>query len=127
MFARRPDAAEALGSWLRVSGIAEARQAFSSASLIINATPLGLQGAEAMPAALLDAIREARMSAAFDMVYRPLETPFLRAAREEGADAIDGLAMLMGQARRSFALFFGAAAPLGKDAELRALITAAAR
>lgn len=127
LVARRPDAAGALCSWLRVYGIAEARQAFSSASLIINATPLGLRGAEAMPPVLLEAVREARVSAAFDMVYRPLETPFLRAAQEEGADAIDGLAMLIGQARRCFALFFGAAAPLDKDAELRALITATAR
>lgn len=127
LVARRPEAAEALGSWLPLYGIAEARRAFSSASLIINATPLGLQGAEAMPPALLDAVREARVGAAFDMVYRPLETPFLHAAREEGAQAIDGLAMLIGQARRGFALFFGAAAPLDKDAELHALITAAAR
>lgn len=127
LVARRPEAAEALGSRLRVHGFAEARQAFSSASLIINATPLGLQGAEAMPAALLDAIREARVSAALDMVYRPLETPFLRAAQDGGAHAIDGLAMLIGQARRSFALFFGAVAPLDKDADLRALITATAR
>ena len=127
LVARRPEAAEALGSRLRVYGFAEARQAFSSASLIINATPLGLQGTEAVPAALLDAVREARVGAAFDMVYRPLETPFLRAAQDGGAHAIDGLAMLIGQARRSFALFFGAAAPPDKDAELRALITAAAR
>lgn len=126
LVARRPEAAEALGSRLRIHGFAEAPQAFSSASLIINATPLGLEGAEAMPTALLDAIREARVSAAFDMVYRPLETPFLRAAQDGGAHAIDGLEMLIGQARRSFALFFGAAAPLDKDAELRALIAAAA-
>lgn len=125
LVARRPDAAEALGSWLRVYGFAEARQAFSSASLIINATPLGLRGTEAMPTALLDAVREAGVSAAFDMIYRPLETPFLRASQAAGAHAIDGLAMLIGQARRSFALFFGTAAPLDKDPELRTLIAAA--
>ena len=127
LVARRPEAAEALGIGLRTYGFAEARQAFSSASLIINATPLGLRGAEAMPRPLLDAVREAGASAAFDMVYRPLETPFLRAAQNGSAHAVDGLAMLIGQARRSFALFFGEAAPLDKDPELRALITAAAR
>lgn len=73
-----------------------------------------------------DAVRNARVSAAFGMVYRPLDTPFLRAARGGGARTIDDLAMLIGQARRSFALFFGAAAPLDKDADLRALITASA-
>jgi shikimate dehydrogenase len=123
---RRPEAAEALGSGIQAYAFGEARQAFSSASLIINATPQGLEGGEAMSAALLDAVREARVSAAFDMVYRPLETPFLRAARDSGARTVDGLVMLIGQARRSFALFFGAAAPLEKDAELRALITTSA-
>lgn len=125
--ARRPGAAEPLGFDPQVYGFAEARQAFSPASLIVNATPLGLEGAEAMPPALLDAVREARVSAAFDMVYRPLETPFLRAARDGGAHAMDGLAMLIGQARRSFALFFGTTAPLDKDPELRARITASAK
>ncbi len=123
---RRPDAAHALGSGVQPYAVREARQAFSSASLIINATPLGLHGGEAMPADLLEAVRDAQVSDAFDMVYRPLETPFLRAARGSGAHTVDGLTMLIGQARRSFALFFGAAAPLDKDAELRALITASA-
>lgn len=120
---RRPEAARALGSDVRHFSIAQARQAFSSASLVINATPLGIEGGGAMPAALLDAVRSSRVSALFDMVYRPLETPFLRVARHGGARSIDGLAMLIGQARRSFALFFGAAAPLDKDPELRARIT----
>lgn len=126
LVARRPEAAQALGSGVEAYAVGEARQAFSSASLIINATPLGLHGGEAMPAPLLDAVRDARVSAALDMVYRPLETPFLRAARGSGARTVDGLAMLIGQARRSFALFFRAAAPLDKDAELRALISASA-
>lgn len=125
LVARRPETAEALGSEVHVFATGEARQAFASASLIINATPLGLECGEAMPAELLDAVREARVRAAFDMVYRPLETPFLHAARGGGARTIDGLTMLIGQARRSFAVFFGAEAPLEKDAELRASITAA--
>lgn len=123
---RRPEVAEAFGSGVKAFAVGEARQVFACASLVINATPLGLQGGEAMPAELLDAVRDARLSTAFDMVYRPLETPFLRAARDGGARTIDGLTMLFGQARRSFALFFGAAAPLDKDTELRALITASA-
>lgn len=124
LVARRPDAARALGSGVEAYAVGEARQAFASAFLIINATPLGFQGGGAMPAPLLDAVRDAQVSAALDMVYQPLETPFLRAARDSGARTVDGLVMLIGQARRSFALFFGAAAPLDKDAELRALIAA---
>lgn len=123
---RRPDAAQALGLEAAVYGVGGARRAFASASLIINATPLGLHGGEAMPAPLLDAVAEASAGAAFDMVYLPLETPFLRAAAASGARSVDGLTMLIGQARRSFALFFGADAPLEQDAKLRALIAPSA-
>lgn len=126
LVARRPEAAEALGSGVQAFAFGQALQAFSSASLIINATPLGLEGSEAMPAQLLDAVRDAQASAAFDMVYRPLETPFLRAACDGGARTVDGLTMLIGQARRSYALFFGAEAPLDQDAHLRALIAGSA-
>jgi shikimate dehydrogenase len=122
LVARRPSAAEALGPGLRACALAEAAQAFASASLIVNATPLGLEGGEAMPAPLLNAVQQAGAAAAFDMVYRPLQTPFLRAAAAGGARTIDGLAMLIGQARRSFALFFGAAPPAGADAALRRLV-----
>ena len=42
-----------------------------------------------------------------DIVYRPLETPLLQAARERGLVAIDGLGMLIHQGARSFELWFG--------------------
>lgn len=42
-----------------------------------------------------------------DMTYRPLETPFLARARARGLIGVDGLAMLIGQARPSFAALFG--------------------
>lgn len=122
---RRPDAARALDA--RAVALADAPSAFASASLIINATPLGQAGGEPMPAELLAAVRGARPAAAFDMVYRPLETDFLTAARDGGAHAVDGLGMLIGQARRAFALFYGASPPAG-DGELRArLLSAEAR
>ncbi len=46
-----------------------------------------------------------------DMTYRPLETPFLAASRARGLTGVDGLAMLIGQARPSFASFFGLEPP----------------
>ncbi len=104
--------------------VAEAGRAFRSAALIVNATPLGLAGGEPMPDELLAQVREAGAAAAFDMVYRPLETPFLTAAREGGARTIDGLGMLIGQARRAFSLFFGAQPPAGTDGELRRRLAA---
>lgn len=46
-----------------------------------------------------------------DMTYRPLETPFLQTARQRGLIGVDGLAMLIGQARPSFEALFGMAPP----------------
>ncbi|KQW86423.1 shikimate dehydrogenase family protein [Brevundimonas sp. Root1279] len=46
-----------------------------------------------------------------DMTYRPLVTPFLAAGRARGLQTVDGLAMLIGQARPSFRAFFGLEPP----------------
>ena len=95
------------------------------ATLIINATPLGMAHAGPMPDSLLAALRSAAPGAtAFDMVYHPLDTPFLQAARGAGLRTVDGLAMLTGQAREAFRLFFGAEPPAEHDAELRDLLIA---
>ena len=42
-----------------------------------------------------------------DIVYTPLETPLLAAARRRGNRAVDGLGMLLHQARPGFAAWFG--------------------
>lgn len=57
-----------------------------------------------------------------DMVYRPLSTPFLARARGRGLRVVDGLAMLIGQARPSFEAFFGAPPP---DIDVRSRALAA--
>jgi len=46
-----------------------------------------------------------------DMTYRPLLTPFLAAGRARGLTTVDGLAMLIGQARPSFRAFYGEEPP----------------
>ena len=56
----------------------------------------------------------------FDMVYEPLDTPLLQAARAAGLRTVDGLTMLIGQARRAFRLFFGAEPPAEHDARAEA-------
>jgi shikimate dehydrogenase len=58
----------------------------------------------------------------YDIVYQPLETPLLAEARRRGHQVIDGLAMLIGQARIAFQHFFGQPAPREHDAELRELL-----
>jgi shikimate dehydrogenase len=58
---------------------------------------------------------------AMDMVYSPLKTPFLAAAEAAGLNIVDGLDMLIGQARPSFAAFYGQPPP---EIDVRALALA---
>jgi shikimate dehydrogenase len=97
----------------------------ADATLIVNATPLGMAHAVPMPETLLAALPSAAPGATvLDMVYQPLDTRFLQAARAAGLRPVDGLAMLIGQARQAFRLFFGAEPPAEHDAELRHLLIA---
>ena len=96
-----------------------ADEALEGAAVIVNASPMGMAGAAPWPDELLASVAaHAQAKTLFDMVYEPLETPFLAAGRAEGARCVDGLTMLIGQARRAFELFFGRPAPPG-DAKLR--------
>ncbi len=107
----------------RVAGLDAAADACAGA-VMVNATSLGMRGADPVPDALLAAVGASR--GLFDMVYAPLETPLLAAARARGLPVADGLVMLIGQAAGAFAAFYGCAPPRARDAELRALLTAAA-
>jgi len=103
----------------------EDRDALGGADVVINATPLGMTGKGAMPASILQGLsRVKRGGVAFDMVYAPLETELLAAARAAGLAAIDGLHMLIGQAATAFEKFYGQAPPRDRDADLRVLLTA---
>lgn len=89
-------------------------------NLLVNATSLGMRETPALEidlAGLPDAAFVA------DIVYAPLQTPLLRAARARGLRAADGLGMLMWQAVPAFEEWFAAPAPA--DAALRAHLTAA--
>jgi shikimate dehydrogenase len=87
--------------------------------IVINATPMGMNGSDPVP---IDLSSYSPDTIVFDMVYSPLETPLLRQARSLGLRTIDGLQMLVGQAARAFELLFGAPAPREHDAELRELL-----
>jgi shikimate dehydrogenase len=78
------------------------------ASVVINATSVGLRSLE-LPA---DPSSMTPGSLAVDIVYNPLETAFLAAARAQGARALPGLGMLIHQAAASFELWTGEAAPV---------------
>lgn len=90
--------------------------------LLINSSPLGMTG---QPPLDLDLSPLAEDATVYDIVYAPLETGLLQAARARGLATIDGLAMLIGQAALAFEIFFDAVPPREDgDAELRALLTA---
>jgi shikimate dehydrogenase len=95
----------------------------SGVDILINASPLGMQGKPALRLSLEEMGSGTGTPVVFDMVYVPLETELLRAARTLGMTTIDGLAMLVGQADAAFFHFFGKHAPRQYDAELRALLT----
>ena len=93
------------------------------ADLLVNASPLGMTG---NPPYAPDLSALPSRAMVYDIVYAPLETPLLKAARDRGLATLDGLEMLIGQAALAFDLFFDAEAPRDKDAELRNLLLAPA-
>lgn len=127
VLARDPKKAESLRelaprSAFQLAGMADDR-APSDPAAIINASPLGMVGCPPMPESLLSLIaHRASGATVFDMVYSPLETPFLSVGRNAGGHAVDGLTMLTGQAARAFELFSGQASP-PPDQRLRDLLT----
>jgi shikimate dehydrogenase len=118
-------AAADCGLSARILPFAAGSGAFAGAGLLINATQLGMTGQAAMPGFVLDELdRMAPGAVVFDMVYAPLETELLAAARSRRLVPIDGLTMLIGQAATAFEKFFGRRPPRECDAELRRMLTA---
>ena len=93
--------------------------ALPRAGLLVNTTSLGMHG---QPALELDTGLLPSHAVVADLVYVPLETPLLAAARRRGLQTADGLGMLLHQAVRGFELWFGRRPEVTE--ELRALIEA---
>ena len=87
--------------------------------LLVNTTSLGMHG---QPALEVDVGRLPSHAVVADLVYVPLETALLAAARARGLKTADGLGMLLHQAVRGFELWFGQRPEV--TAELRALVEA---
>lgn len=121
--ARAARLVEGFGGPVDIKGFDQTAAAISGASLVVNATPLGMSGRDPMPERVIEGLAGADPAATvFDTVYAPLETGLLRAGRERGLRTVDGLDMLVGQAAPAFELFFGAPAPRDHDSELRAVL-----
>lgn len=91
--------------------------ALENAGLLVNTTSLGMTGE---PALTIDLARLPRHAVVVDIVYVPLETALLAAARQRGHHAVDGLGMLLHQGRPGFEAWFGAPARVTR--ELRAVV-----
>ena len=94
-------------------------EALPRAGLLVNTTSLGMHG---QPALELDTSLLPSHALVADLVYVPLETPLLAAARARGLKTADGLSMLLHQAVRGFELWFGQRPEVTE--ELRALVEA---
>lgn len=87
-----------------VSDWARRADLLAEAVLLVNTTSLGMKG---QPPLELDLARLPGAALVNDIVYVPLETPLLAAARARGHRVVDGLGMLLHQARPGFAAWFG--------------------
>jgi len=87
-------------------GTAASLELVVAADVLVNATPLGLPEL----AAPLDALR--RDALVVDLAYDEAVTPWVAAARARGLRAVDGLGLLVHQARLSLALWLGREVPL---------------
>ncbi|MET8150580.1 shikimate dehydrogenase [Actinoplanes sp. NPDC049668] len=113
-----PDRARRLAGSLRAAGtpadgagVERVAERLAGADGLINATPVGMEDHLGLPvpAELL----RARCWVA-DVIYRPLETGLLRAARAAGCRTLDGGGMVVHQAAEAFRLFTGRAPEVGR-------------
>jgi shikimate dehydrogenase len=79
--------------------------------LLINATPLGLQAGDALPLDE-DQLSLRNVRAVYDMIYRPAETPLLRAAKAAGCRTANGIGMLLYQGVKALEIWSGQPAPV---------------
>jgi shikimate dehydrogenase len=120
---RTPDRARALagdlGGPIHAFEWAQRSAALERAALLVNTTSLGMRGQPPLVLAL-DALP--RTALVTDVVYTPLITALLAVARARGNPVIDGLGMLLHQARPGFRSWFGVDPVV--DDDLRAAVAA---
>jgi shikimate dehydrogenase len=109
--ARRPERAQAAAAlWGGETVPWEARNEHAArVAMLVNATPMGMGGDSSLPLAP-EALRPGVVYA--DLVYHPIETPMLIAARKAGAHVVPGLGMLVHQAALQVERWTGRPAPI---------------
>ena len=92
------------GSEIEVLTWEEREDALAGAAMVVNATSQGMSGQPALDIRL-DTLPKTALAA--DIIYVPLETPFLAAARKRGNPTLNGLGMLLHQGRTAWKAWFG--------------------
>jgi shikimate dehydrogenase len=117
--ARAEALAKQFGDKIQVAALEQVAELLPRAGLLVNTTSLGQHG---QPALELDVGKLPASAVVADLVYVPLETQLLKAAKARGLRTADGLGMLLHQAVRGFELWFGKRPQV--TSELRALVEA---
>ncbi|AGB43333.1 shikimate 5-dehydrogenase [Mesorhizobium australicum WSM2073] len=117
--ARAIELRDRFGAGVSAHPLAATGELLRDAGLLVNTTALGMQGNGDLAADPKGLPAHAVVN---DIVYVPLETPLLAAARARGLKTVDGLGMLLNQAVPGFERWFGVRPKV--TAELRALIVA---
>ncbi|MFM9844124.1 MAG: shikimate dehydrogenase [Dongiaceae bacterium] len=102
--ARAERLAHDIGGPIKLHAWEQYGAALKDAALLVNSTTLGMKG---RPPLDIDLQPLPPTAVVYDIVYVPLETPLLAAARARGLVTVDGLGMLLHQARPGFAAWFG--------------------
>ena len=75
----------------------------NSASIIVNTTSLGMIGYPALPISLKNVDKNTKV---YDIVYNPIETKLIKEAKKRKLENVTGLFMFLGQAQKSFKIWF---------------------
>ncbi|WP_285906066.1 shikimate dehydrogenase [Pseudodesulfovibrio pelocollis] len=103
---RTPDKARDLARQLSARAVAWEARMDQGAGLVCNTTPLGMTG-DMIDATPWDALRFTPGMIAYDIVYNPLRTRFLREAEAAGCITVSGLEMFLHQGLAQFRLWTG--------------------
>jgi 3-dehydroquinate dehydratase/shikimate dehydrogenase len=118
LFVRDSDKARLASKELGVDSYPVSAASFAGFDIVVNATPLGTRGVrEQDTVAVANQLRGVRL--AYDLVYNPLETRFMREANAAGCETLGGIEMLLAQAFEQFKLW------MGRDPDVEIMRTAA--